>query len=121
MKYLLLSTAILSLISLEAFGDTPLDTLSRQLDEVVVTARKPAEDIIPAQTLSGKELHRLNSNSVADALRYFSGVQVKDKSLFYQWYYGKTEYRVWRLARHLSGNLHLEIQQFNEKVSNKIK
>ncbi|WP_290209961.1 MULTISPECIES: TonB-dependent receptor [Bacteroidales] len=78
MKYLLLSTAILSLIPLEAFGDTPLDTLSRQLDEVVVTARKPNEDIIPAQTLSGEELHRLNSNSVADALRYFSGVQVKD-------------------------------------------
>lgn len=78
MKYLLLSTAILSLISIEAFGDTPPDTLSRQLDEVVVTARKPADDIIPAQTLSGKELHRLNSNSVADALRYFSGVQVKD-------------------------------------------
>ena len=78
MKYLLLSTAILSLIPLEAFGDTPLDTLSRQLDEVVVTARKPTDDIIPAQTLSGKELHRLNSNSVADALRYFSGVQVKD-------------------------------------------
>ncbi len=78
MKYLLLSTAILSLIPLDAFGDTPLDTLSRQLDEVVVTARKSADDIIPAQTLSGKELHRLNSNSVADALRYFSGVQVKD-------------------------------------------
>ena len=78
MKYLLLSTAILSLIPLETFADTPLDTLSRQLDEVVVTARKPIDDIIPAQTLSGKELHRLNSNSVADALRYFSGVQVKD-------------------------------------------
>ena len=78
MKYLLLSTAIFSLIPSEAFGYTPLDTLSRQLDEVVVTARKPADDIIPAQTLSGKELHRLNSNSVADALRYFSGVQVKD-------------------------------------------
>ena len=78
MKYLLLSIAILSLIPLEAFGDTPLDSLSRQLDEVVVTARKPTDDIIPAQTLSGEELHRLNSNSVADALRYFSGVQVKD-------------------------------------------
>lgn len=48
------------------------------LHEVVVTARRPADDIIPAQTLSGEELHRLNSNSVADALRYFSGVQVKD-------------------------------------------
>jgi len=48
------------------------------LQEVMVTARRPADDIIPAQTLSGEELHRLNSNSVADALRYFSGVQVKD-------------------------------------------
>ena len=28
--------------------------------------------------LSGEELRRLNSNSIADALRYFSGVQVKD-------------------------------------------
>lgn len=65
-------------ISIEVFAETPLDSLSHQLKEVVVTARKPNEDIIPAQTLSGEELHRLNSNSVADALRYFSGVQVKD-------------------------------------------
>lgn len=48
------------------------------LTEVVVTARRPADDIIPAQSLSGEALRRLNSNSVADALRYFSGVQVKD-------------------------------------------
>ena len=65
-------------ITIEVFAETPLDSLSHQLKEVVVTARKPNEDIIPAQTLSGEELHRLNSNSVADALRYFSGVQVKD-------------------------------------------
>lgn len=44
----------------------------------MVTARKPPVEIIPAQTLSGDELNRLNSNSIADALRYFSGVQVKD-------------------------------------------
>lgn len=50
----------------------------RRLDEFVVTATRPDADIIPAQTLSGEELQRLNSNSVADALRYFSGVQVKD-------------------------------------------
>ncbi len=48
------------------------------LNEVLVTARRPNRDIIPVQTLSGKELDQLNSNSVADALRYFSGVQVKD-------------------------------------------
>ncbi len=49
-----------------------------KLDEVLVVARRPADDIIPAQVLSGEELKRLNSNSVADAMRYFSGVQVKD-------------------------------------------
>ena len=65
-------------IAIEVFAETPIDSLTHQLKEVVVTARKPNEDIIPAQTLSGEELHRLNSNSVADALRYFSGVQVKD-------------------------------------------
>ena len=69
---------ILYIIPFEVIAEVPLDSLSHQLKEVVVTARKPNEDIIPAQTLSGEELHRLNSNSVADALRYFSGVQVKD-------------------------------------------
>lgn len=54
------------------------DTVAYKLDEVVVTAQRKSDDIIPAQTLGGEELKRLNSNSVADALRYFSGVQVKD-------------------------------------------
>ena len=76
MKYIY--SIVLLCITIEVFAGTPLDTLSYQLKGVLVTARKPNEDIIPAQTLSGKELHRLNSNSVADALRYFSGVQVKD-------------------------------------------
>lgn len=77
MKYLF-SLVILYIIPFEVIAEVPLDSLSHQLNEVVVTARKPNEDIIPAQTLLGEELHRLNSNSVADALRYFSGVQVKD-------------------------------------------
>lgn len=45
---------------------------------VEVVAAKPDADIIPVQVLTGDELQRLNSNSVADALRYFAGVQVKD-------------------------------------------
>lgn len=51
---------------------------SISLPEVEVMARRPQDDVIPVQRLSGKELEKLNSNSVADALRYFSGVQVKD-------------------------------------------
>ncbi|MDO5395043.1 MAG: TonB-dependent receptor [Bacteroidales bacterium] len=50
----------------------------QRLHEVVVTAATPKVEVIPAQSLDGEELQRLNSNSIADALRYFSGVQVKD-------------------------------------------
>ncbi len=57
----------------------PVDTLEMQkLREVVITAIRPTKETIPVQTLSGEELSKLNSNSVADALRYFAGVQVKD-------------------------------------------
>lgn len=37
-----------------------------------------AKDIVPAQSLTGERLQSLNSFSVADAIRYFSGVQIKD-------------------------------------------
>lgn len=49
------------------------------IDEVSVSAKyhQPA-DITSAQVLSGAALQQLNSHSVADALRYFSGVQIKD-------------------------------------------
>lgn len=48
------------------------------LRDVVVTERVRAREVIPAQHLSGLELKRLSSVSIADALRYFSGVQIKD-------------------------------------------
>ena len=54
-----------------------LDSVQR-LREVTVQAVKPYSEVIPAQTLSGKQLESLNSFSVADAIRYFSGVQIKD-------------------------------------------
>ncbi len=50
------------------------------LKEVKVQAFR-AEDsfsVSPVQTISGKQLQRLNSLSVADAIRYFTGVQLKD-------------------------------------------
>ena len=50
---------------------------STPLTEVVATAKEQKE-IISAQKLSGQELDALNSFSVADAIRYFSGVQLKD-------------------------------------------
>ena len=57
---------------------TTIDKRDHLLGEVVVTAEAPKVEVIPAQELNGEELQRLNSNSIADALRYFSGVQVKD-------------------------------------------
>ena len=42
------------------------------IKEVVITARLTQREIVPAQSLEGAELQRLNSQSVADALRYFS-------------------------------------------------
>ena len=53
-----------------------LDSL-QHIGEVVITA-PVYKEVIPAQRLSGAELERLSSESIADALRYFSGVQIKD-------------------------------------------
>ena len=56
------------------------DSLLRQfnLEEVVVSARRKDEPVIPVQKLEGARLEGLSTQSVADAVRYFSGVQLKD-------------------------------------------
>ncbi|MBQ5894581.1 MAG: TonB-dependent receptor [Rikenellaceae bacterium] len=53
------------------------DTVHR-IDAVVTTAQRRAPETVPAQVLAGQELKRLNVVSVADAIRYFSGIQIKD-------------------------------------------
>lgn len=53
-----------------------LDSVQR-LNEVVVLGNSQ-RSVIPSQQLKGEELQRLNSLSVADALRFFAGVQLKD-------------------------------------------
>lgn len=58
--------------------DTASINQNSQLDEVVVTASRINKEVAPVQVLSGKELKKLSVHSVADAVRYFSGVQVKD-------------------------------------------
>lgn len=63
-------------LPLSMVAQSRLDSL-QHLDEVVVTA-KPFKEVIPAQRLNGLQLERLNTHNVADALRYFSGVQIKD-------------------------------------------
>jgi len=70
-------TGLLCLLFCEfSFAQSELDSI-QQLNEVTVIANRYKE-VIPAQTLKGKELENLNSFSVADAIRYFSGIQIKD-------------------------------------------
>ena len=50
----------------------------QHVSEVVVTSKLVFREVMPSQKLTGEQLERLSSESVADALRYFSGVQLKD-------------------------------------------
>lgn len=60
-------------------GEMESDSTSvSALPELVVTAIRPYEEVIPAQRLEGVQLEGLNAHNVADAMRYFSGTQVKD-------------------------------------------
>ena len=59
------------------FSQSKKDTIETEILKVEVY-KKNFKEILPAQTLSGEQLERLNSHSVADALRYFSGIQIKD-------------------------------------------
>ena len=53
-----------------------LEDSVKRLDEVsIVVQRKPLATV---QNLSGRELQSLSSTSIADALKYFAGVQIKD-------------------------------------------
>ena len=48
-----------------------------RIDEVTVVARQE-KDVMPPQLLKGEQMKALSTTSVADAVRYFSGVQIKD-------------------------------------------
>ena len=48
------------------------------LNEVEIVRQKPTKEVIAAQKLAGNEIEKLSCQSVADAIRYFSGVQIKD-------------------------------------------
>lgn len=52
--------------------------MSGHIDEIEIISRHTFSDVIPSQSLGGEQLQRLNSLSIADAMRYFSGVQIKD-------------------------------------------
>lgn len=76
----LFAIAMLGVVAGSAFanGETQDSVRVHHIQDVVVTSRLISRETIPSQTLGGEELKKLNSLSVADALRYFSGLQLKD-------------------------------------------
>ena len=82
MKYALVMTVLMSLAgSIHLWAQEPaqnsIDSI-QHLNVVYVTSRYNHKEVIPSQTLSGEQLKALSVHSVADALRYFSGIQLKD-------------------------------------------
>ena len=80
-------TILLTALTAIAVAQTPSDTVwyslhaldsLQEIEEITVTAKRRDKEIITPQKLEGKTLQRLNSLSVADAIRYFAGAQIKD-------------------------------------------
>ncbi len=61
-----------------AYAQSGIPDRVLRAEEVVVVGERDEMATIPSQKLAGEELKRLNAVSVADAIRYFSGIQVKD-------------------------------------------
>ena len=71
----LLFTIHYSLFTISA--QSKLDSL-QHVREIVVVSKPAMREVVPSQKLNGEMLEKLNTHSVADALRYFSGIQLKD-------------------------------------------
>lgn len=74
----------LALIGTRSYGQqtnrdsTHVDTAGVRTLRGVTISTIGYKEVIPSQKLTGENLKSLNSFSVADAIRYFAGVQVKD-------------------------------------------
>lgn len=54
------------------------DDSTKHIREVVVKSRMKFAETTPQQTLKTEQMERLGNHNVADALRFFAGIQVKD-------------------------------------------
>lgn len=70
----------LCVCSASSITKAELDSLAEMfvIDEIEVCVKTLPKEVIVPKILKGEELKRLNALSVADALRYFSGIQLKD-------------------------------------------
>ena len=64
-------------LNLSVWAQSKLDSV-QHVREIVVVSRPAMREVVPSQKLNGEMLEKLNTHSVADALRYFSGIQLKD-------------------------------------------
>ena len=62
----------------DLYAQTVDSTKTYHIEEVSVSAQRSRKEVIPVQMLAGEELQKLSVHSVADAIRYFSGIQIKD-------------------------------------------
>jgi len=72
--------ALLTTLIVPQVGDTTSTDVSFSSDTIqsaVVSASRYG-NYVPRQSLSGKQLQSISTSTVADALKYFSGVQIKD-------------------------------------------
>lgn len=70
---------LILLMLLPVFASAQLDTTKvYQLGEVCYSPKRIKRDIVPYQGMDSTVLANLSCQSVADAIRYFSGVQIKD-------------------------------------------
>ena len=76
-NFLSLIVAVACVAVADNYCSAATDSLSVQMQNVSVVAVRE-RTIVKPQVLADSILQRMNSQSVADALRYFTGVQVKD-------------------------------------------
>ena len=74
LRVVILTITLLCFTTLSAWAQ--LDSVYL-LPDLTVTAQQHRE-VIPGLKLEGKQLQKLSSISIADAVRYFSGIQIKD-------------------------------------------
>ena len=74
----LLSLTLLLALGVGTKAETTHKDSIQTIKGVEITARLTQREIVPAQSLKNADLQRLNSQSIADALRFFSGIQLKD-------------------------------------------
>ena len=72
-----LTLALACVLAMTTAAQSKLDSV-QHVREIIVVSKPAMREVVTSQKLKGELLEQLNTHSVADALRYFSGIQLKD-------------------------------------------